>query len=90
MRTLRLATAGAVALMCSALTWTPTLAQEAVEGAPAGVTIVTGNEGCHEPTPGIWHETPWGGYVRGDAHWCEDTMSDPRVSGSWFNTYNYD
>ena len=87
MRTLRLSIAGAAALLCLALAGIPALA---AEEAPAGVTIVTGNEGCQEPTPGIWHETPWGGYVRGDAHWCEDTMSDPRVSGSWFETYNYD
>lgn len=86
----RMWAAGAAIVLCLALGGLPVLAQDAVEEAPAGVTMVTGNEGCQEPTPGIWHETAWGGYQRGDAHWCEDTMSDPRVSGSWFNAYNHD
>ena len=88
--TLRRSIVGSAALMCLALAGIPALAQEAVEEAPAGVTIVSGTEGCHEPTPNIWNETAWGGYQRGEAHWCEVTMSDPRVSGSWFSTYNLD
>ncbi len=86
----RLWAALAAIVMYLALGVPPALAQDAVEEVPAGVTFVTGTEGCHEPTPGIWHKTAWGGYERGDAHWCEVTMSDPRVSGSWFNAYNVD
>ncbi len=44
MRTLRVSLAGTVMVMCLALGGVPALAQEAVEEAPAGVTLLTGHE----------------------------------------------
>ncbi|MEA2026437.1 MAG: hypothetical protein U9O18_07080, partial [Chloroflexota bacterium] len=86
----RLSIAGAAVLMCLALGGTPALAQEAVEEAPAGVTIVTGTAVCDQFTPRIWNETAFGGYERDDAAWCELVGSDARVSGVFLNTYNVD
>ena len=87
MRTLRLSLAGTVMLLLGGL-GSAVMAQEAMEEAPEGVTYVTGTEACGLRSTSTMTDTAWGGFIRDAVATCEDMMSDPRVSGSWQNTYN--
>ena len=46
--------------MCLAVGGVPALAQEAVEEAPAGVTIVTGTEWCGDRDTNMWTDDALG------------------------------
>ena len=86
----RLIAATAVMLMCLSSSGMAAFAQEASDERPGGVTIVTGTESCGARTPSLWTVTDWGGFSRNAVATCDNMMSDPRVSGSWQNTYDED
>jgi len=60
------------------------------DATPGPVTLVTGTELCITQEAGLEVETPYGSSLRGTVSECTNTMSDPRVSGSWVNTYDTD
>lgn len=90
MRTLRTSFVGAVALVVLGGLSGVVVAQEAVEETPDGVTFVTGTERCGIRSSSLRTYTAWGDFNRDSVATCVNTMSDPRVSGSWQNTYNED
>lgn len=88
MRTLRLSLVGPVALACLAFGALPTVAQDEADGRPV---VVTGSEQCGGRSGGVNSFSVPG--VRSQRGWvaeCVNTMSDPRVDGTWVNTYNSD
>ena len=85
----RLWAASAAIVMCLAISGMPVAAQEESPTAASPV-IVTGTEVCGDRTGGT---STYPGGVISDRGWvgeCVNTMSDPRVDGTYVNTLNMD
>ena len=81
--------ASAAIVMCLAISGMPVAAQEESPTAASPI-IVTGTEVCGDRTGGT--STSLGGVesARGWVGECVNTMSDPRVDGTYVNTLNMD
>ena len=84
----RLWAASAAIVMCLAVSGMPVAAQE--ESPTVASTFVTGTEVCGERTGGTSTYVAGIESARGWVAECVDTMSDPRVDGTYSNTWNAD
>jgi hypothetical protein len=90
MRTLRLAMVGMVILALLGALGGAVLAQSDEEDMAADLpVVVTGSESCGGRTSGQTTQAPNGAESHRDlVGLCTNTMSDPRVSGTYTNTFN--
>ena len=83
----RMVAAATALLAAIALSVTPVLAQDSSGESAPEMTYVTGTEMCGALTPPPT-TTEFGYSTRGSTMTCRDEMSDPRVSGTWTNTFS--